>query len=647
MSSYVSEFIINPVLRQARRFSEISRSTFAGDGDEHPEHPDAVSESSPVDSQSPPITTNQIKPPSETPIESPCQTPVEDPADSRAVVESPLARPLSVSTQETRIEDPIPSPIMADASPPHHNVGITLSPLGSRRIPEDDGMRALRRRIQSINAQDISSSEKARLMHETLLAGYRASRTIPHIRSDSHSSDTINPALGHSPSSRPVKLWQAQTGDFTGSESFVLSEEDIKPSFVPVKQHKHHSSETVATPPEPVVSDEEQPLGCQHYERNVKLQCSTCKKWYTCRFCHDANEDHNLVRTETKNMLCMICATPQKASDVCMNCGEIAAHYYCNICKLWENRQHKPIYHCNECGICRRGMGLGKDFFHCKTCRACIAISIESSHKCIERSTDCDCPICGEYLFTSPRPVVFMACGHSIHKKCYDQHMKVSYKCPICNKSLANMESQFRNLDVAIQAQPMPPDFQNTTAVILCNDCSGKSTVRYHWLGLKCSICRSYNTVELQILGPDHRQVQPTISEAGEPVDAAAEMPGAENARPIPISTTATRANSMTSGRRRHSSFGIEAQYQAPERVARSVSPLNLGFDSIMGLLTPDGESDDDILGIWRTRSLDNDESGSNGLDEFESDDEDSDAMSEAEEEEDDDANEIFLIGHR
>lgn len=246
-----------------------------------------------------------------------------------------------------------------------------------------------------------------------------------------------------------------------------------------------------------------------------------------------------------------------------------------------------------------------------------------------------------------------MACGHSIHKKCYDAHMKVSYKCPICNKSLANMESQFRNLDVAIQAQPMPPEFQDTTAVILCNDCSGKSTVRYHWLGLKCSICRSYNTVELQILGPDHRRVQPTITETGEPVDAAAESQAAEEVQPAEpaesshASTVATRAINISTGRRRHSSHAAEAPFQAPDRVARSLTPLNLGFDSILGLLSTDGESDDDILGIWRGRDLDNDGNGSTFHDDSETDDDNSEDMSDAEEEEEEDDNEIFLIGHR
>ena len=121
-------------------------------------------------------------------------------------------------------------------------------------------------------------------------------------------------------------------------------------------------------------------------------------------------------------------------------------------------------------------------------------------HKCIERSIDCDCPICGDYMFSSPKPVVFMQCGHSIHKHCFQDHMRTSYKCPICNKSCINMEYQFRNIDLAIIHQPMPPEYRDARAVISCNDCSAKSQTAYHWLGLKCSICHSYNTVQLQLL---------------------------------------------------------------------------------------------------------------------------------------------------
>ncbi|KAH6950601.1 hypothetical protein HG530_011245 [Fusarium avenaceum] len=615
MSSLVSEFLINPVLRQARRFSEISRSTFAGDGGDSTEHADAVSDSGLPES---PVSAPVL-------VHRPESAPVP-------IIDSPLTRPLSVSTLETRVEEIEPVPIMSRESPPRDNIGIALSPLSSRRIPEDDGMRELRSRIHTINARDIPQDDKARLIHDVLLEGYNSSKTVPIVKKILESGGGLDQVLSQSPASRPLKFWQNQTEE----ETFILSEEDKTPTFVPVKLPKRHGSETPVEPYE-VTPETEQPLGCQHYERNVKLQCFTCKKWYTCRFCHDANEDHNLVRTETRNMLCMLCTTPQKASDMCINCGEESAHYYCNICHLWENRQSKPIYHCNDCGICRRGMGLGKDFFHCKTCRACISTSIEGSHKCIERSTDCDCPICGEYLFTSPRPVVFMPCGHSIHKKCYEQHMKVSYKCPICNKSLTNMETQFRNLDVAIQTQPMPPEFRDTTAVILCNDCSGKSTVRYHWLGLKCSICRSYNTVELNIIGG--LSAQPPVSDERPPVvatgrDASGSVSGNRGAVPV-------------GNRRRHSSHGVEAQIRAPDRVARSVSPVNMGLDSVMAHLPPDEESEDDILGIWRMRNRGNNASDNDDDSEL---DDLSDGLSDVEEDDDDeeeDENEIVLFGHR
>jgi len=37
-------------------------------------------------------------------------------------------------------------------------------------------------------------------------------------------------------------------------------------------------------------------LGCRHYRRGAKLQCSTCNHWATCRYCHDEEEDHKLIR---------------------------------------------------------------------------------------------------------------------------------------------------------------------------------------------------------------------------------------------------------------------------------------------------------------------------------------------------------------
>ncbi|RFU73302.1 chy zinc finger containing [Trichoderma arundinaceum] len=627
MSSLVSEFIINPVLRQARRFSEISRATLAGDEETPVVQPEAVHDSDDADDagqQEPDLSLERRR-----------------------------SRPLSSSTQETIVEEATAVPAAANG-PLLDHLGFPITPPRNATarvgpIPEDDGMRELRTRIQEINAREIPSGEKARLMHDTLLEGYRASMVTGSSLGKSDSDDgSIGQTWELSGSAGPLdslKFWHNQViGEPSVKETFVLSESDIAPTYAPIR---HSRTPSVATPTHSAASLTETrgPLGCEHYERNVKLQCSTCKKWYTCRFCHDIHEDHTLVRKDTKNMLCMLCATPQKASEACNNCGEIAAQYYCNICKLWENRPNKPIYHCNDCGICRRGMGLGKDFFHCKTCRACITTSIESSHKCIERSTDCDCPICGEYMFTSPKRVVFMVCGHSIHKKCYEQHMRASYKCPICNKSLVNMETQFRNLDLAILNQPMPPEFRDTKAKILCNDCSARSTVAYHWLGLKCSICRSYNTVELQISGRNSETLQPA---AGDQSQATGEV-GREEAGPGSrrISVTAGSRAAPGPNRRRHSSNAPEPPSRILERYARSMSPPHMMMDIPQATVPEvDGESDDDILGFWRGGEDDEDDGTSD--DDYDSEESSDDDVFEADEDDDEeDENEINLIGHR
>lgn len=103
-------------------------------------------------------------------------------------------------------------------------------------------------------------------------------------------------------------------------------------------------------------------------------------------------------------------------------------------------------------------------------------------------------------MFDSVKRVIFMDCGHTIHHSCFKELLKTSYRCPLCNKSVVNMEIQFRNYDAAIQNQPMPDEYRDTRAVVSCNDCSAKSQTAYHWLGLRCSICKSYNTVALQLL---------------------------------------------------------------------------------------------------------------------------------------------------
>ncbi|EFQ98923.1 RING finger and CHY zinc finger domain-containing protein 1 [Nannizzia gypsea CBS 118893] len=82
-------------------------------------------------------------------------------------------------------------------------------------------------------------------------------------------------------------------------------------------------------------------------------------------------------------------------------------------------------------------------------------------------------------------------------------------------------------------SQPMPPELKDTNALIYCNDCHAKSVVPYHWLGLKCEICESYNTIQRQLLNGSYDPAQPTEGRQN-PVTSGGEgltvpIPGASN----------------------------------------------------------------------------------------------------------------------
>lgn len=153
---------------------------------------------------------------------------------------------------------------------------------------------------------------------------------------------------------------------------------------------------------------EQSVLGCEHYARGCKVQASCCHRWFCCRFCHDQESNHEMNRHASTNMLCMYCQTIQPTAQHCGQCKRQLGRYYCDQCNLWDNDPQKSIYHCQQCGICRLGRGLDDDYFHCDKCGVCMAINLRGNHRCIERNLDSDCPICGEYMFTSTSTVIFM-----------------------------------------------------------------------------------------------------------------------------------------------------------------------------------------------------------------------------------------------
>jgi hypothetical protein len=256
-------------------------------------------------------------------------------------------------------------------------------------------------------------------------------------------------------------------------------------------------------------------LGCQHYQRSVKVQADCCKKWVNCRLCHDEGSDHIMDRTKTRNMLCMVCGTVQDVGENCTSCKARVAHYHCADCNLWDNNKHKSIFHCKDCGICRVGKGLGIDYFHCSKCNICMSITLQGNHKCIERSLECDCPICGEFMFTSTSLVMFMPCGHGIHYKCHHDYAQTAYQCPTCFKSLWDMSSYFKKIDKILDTHQMPPEYQNTKSLVYCNDCETKSTTKYHFLYHKCQNCGGYNTKTIQTLNDTRQETDITGSHDG------------------------------------------------------------------------------------------------------------------------------------
>ena len=173
-------------------------------------------------------------------------------------------------------------------------------------------------------------------------------------------------------------------------------------------------------------------------------------RWHACVLSHAAHFIPISVQVQTfiiadsmgrygvKRVRCKECAHEQDVSNMCENCGITFAEYFCQACKLYATASAQGIFHCDKCGICRVGQGLGISHFHCDTCSACYTLESKPTHKCIERALDSDCPVCMQYLFTSSEALfVGPQCGHALHPACMRQLFRSgTIKCPTCGKPL-------------------------------------------------------------------------------------------------------------------------------------------------------------------------------------------------------------------
>jgi uncharacterized CHY-type Zn-finger protein len=377
--SLFSSFIIDPVVRQARRFSGATPPTVPVGR--------PLSHANPSSSSSPPAEAAPILPDEG---EAAGDVALDDglpytlpPSRSRAATVDVEAgarrdhgeRGHDASPSLSR-RDTAPSSTVSMSSNPSHSLETALTNPQSARgqnastmsesLPADDGMRHLRARMHLIRDLTVPDVDKARMMHGLMTEQYNCLRPTSPSSFISHDRP-FTPTSGQSVFSDFHVSSPVSAASETDPENpYNLRPGDAEPTYRTWPTN-HVPDTDAATEDEDVENFEDvASLGCQHYKRNVKVQCYECRRWYTCRHCHDAVEDHSLNRVKTQNMLCMGCGTPQKAAEYCVQCGMQAACYYCEVCKLWDNNSNKKIYHCLDCGICRRGAGLGKDYMHCK-----------------------------------------------------------------------------------------------------------------------------------------------------------------------------------------------------------------------------------------------------------------------------------------
>lgn len=238
--------------------------------------------------------------------------------------------------------------------------------------------------------------------------------------------------------------------------------------------------------------------GCPHYVRNNEMKCPTCDKYYVCRLCHDAAEDHEMDRKKVTTMRCLNCETEQAWTDNCIGCGVLFGTYNCHICHYCDNFPGKQLFHCDKCGICR--VGDGTKYKHCDKCNACWHIDGFEGHRCFIGGKKALCAACGEATFDSRYQSLALPCGHVLHHNCYISLFESGkYSCPLCRKLILegpSKEQWEKSMAAWVEANPVPREFADQERNVSCNECGTKFHTKISITAYKCPNCNTYNTQE-------------------------------------------------------------------------------------------------------------------------------------------------------
>merc|ERR1711934_446288 len=232
---------------------------------------------------------------------------------------------------------------------------------------------------------------------------------------------------------------------------------------------------------------------CTHYHRKCQIKTSCCNEVFGCLQCHNEIQSHKAKLKDIKALICLNCKYQHDGiTNICVQCNTQFGEYFCSICVLFD--EEKGQYHCKGCGLCRLG---GEDkFFHCDKCEMCLPVSLQPSHKCIEKMSHANCPVCQEDLHTSREPCQIPPCHHLLHKSCFDRLLANShFYCPICYGSLMDLSPIWKLYKKQIQNNPMPERYQDILVNVMCRDCNSLCKSPYHVIGFPCSKCDGFNTV--------------------------------------------------------------------------------------------------------------------------------------------------------
>lgn len=241
------------------------------------------------------------------------------------------------------------------------------------------------------------------------------------------------------------------------------------------------------------------------------------------------------------------------------SCRVEFSNTYCGICQIWTSKEifhcvdcgicrigtQQTLIHCVDCGTCFN-VDKSKGEIH-----ECVS---NKQNKNITKWVDGLCVVCSESTFNSQSESFILPCSHLIHSNCFSQYTRQSnYKCPHCKKSICDLTAQWNFIRSQIKLYPIPNEMipiepedvvdtpygkfkvnkisiidgtklfegffvswfvdknskynvsatlnysvvkKNHCKNIYCNDCEKNSQTTFHFYGLECVECGSFNTQE-------------------------------------------------------------------------------------------------------------------------------------------------------